>query len=64
MDSFLAAKIRWGRGGLLGDFQKEFFLMKNVECIMHNERAGCFFRQKDIKTGFFRCRGASLKLDA
>ena len=26
---FLAAKIRRGRGGLLGDFQKEFF---NGEC--------------------------------
>ena len=31
MSGFLAAKIRWGRGGLSGDFQKEFFLMENVE---------------------------------
>ena len=37
--------------------------MENVECIMHNERAG---RVLDRKTErhFFRCRGSSLKLDA
>ncbi len=57
MSGFLAAKIRWGWGELLGNFQKEFFLMENVECIMHNECARCFFRQKDIKTDFFDAGG-------
>ncbi len=39
-----------------------YFTTNDVECIMHNERAGWGFRQKDKKTDF--CWGSSLKLDA